>query len=130
MNLGPSEARKVADWAYKNNNGSAMQIMQTLMATDDDSGEVLLVDTISYEGKLWIVPHWLAARELGWQMPERIVCMDGLNYQEMNNPDYTADYVLTYPVPKSVLDGKTDTVEGRKYVVVERPDIQISVGSA
>ena len=91
-NLGASEARKVADWAYKNNNnGSAMQIMQTLMSTDDDSGQILWVDTISYEGTLWIVPSSLSAPELGWQMPERIVSMDGLNYQEMNNPDYTAD---------------------------------------
>ena len=121
----------MADWAYKNNNnGSVMQIMQTLMATDDDSGEVLLVDTISYEGKLWIVPHWLAARELGWQMPERIVCMDGLNYQGMGESDHPAAYLLNDPIPKSVLDGKTDTVAGHKYVVVERPDIRIVVGSA
>ncbi len=109
---------------------SSIQLMQTMVATDDESGQIHLVDTISYENKPWLVPYWLSALELGWQTPERIICLDGLKYQDMTETDYPADYVLTYPVPKSVLDGKTDTVEGRKYVVVERPDIRIFVGSA
>jgi len=39
-----------------------------------------------------------------------------------------ADTVLGFSV--SFLDGETDTVEGHKYVVVERPDIRFQVGRA
>jgi len=107
-----------------------IQIKQTMASTDDESGQIHLIDTISYENKPGLVPYWLAATELGWQTPERIVCLDGLKYQDMTETDYPADYLLNEPIPKSVLDGETDIVEGHKYVVVERPEIRVFVGSA
>ena len=96
----------------------------------DASGQILIMDTISYEGKLWLVPEWLSPPDGGWQTPARIVCIDGLQVQNLSDSAMPADYLLTYPVPKSVLDGETDTEGGQKYVVVERPDIRVEVGRA
>ena len=107
-----------------------MKILRTMIGAGDESGQILIMDTIVYEDKLWLVPEWLSPPDGGWQTPERIVCIHGLQYQDMSESQMPADYLLTYPVPKSVLDGETDTVEGRKYVVVERPDIRFQIGRA
>jgi len=40
-----------------------------------DDGELLEADTIEYEGKLWIVPEWLAGPTKGTEMPARIICL-------------------------------------------------------
>jgi len=107
-----------------------MQILRTMTGAGDDSGNIEIMDTILYEDKLWLVPEWLSPPDGGWQTPKRIVCIHDLQYQDMSDSEMPADYLLTYPVPKSVLDGETDIVEGRKYVVVERPDIRFQIGRA
>jgi len=105
-----------------------MKILRTM--TGADQGQIVIMDTIFYEDKLWLVPKWLSPQDGGWQTPERIVCIHGLQYDDMSDSPMPADYLLTYPVPKSVLDGETDTVEGHKYEVIERPDIRFQVGRA
>ena len=107
-----------------------IKIKRTMIGAGDDSGQILIMDTISYEGKLWLVPEWLSPPDGGWQAPARIVCIHDLQYEDISNSEMPADYLLNYPVPKSVLDGETDTAEGQKYEVVERPDIRIPVGRA
>jgi hypothetical protein len=54
-----------------------MKILKTLIQRVDD-GELLAADTIEYEGKLWIVPEWLAGPTKGTEMPARIICLDNL----------------------------------------------------
>ena len=107
-----------------------LQIFRTMTGAGDDSGTIVIFDTISHEGKLWLVPEWSRPPDGEWITPKRIVCIDGLELQDMSDSDMPADYLLAYPVPKSVLDGESDTAEGRKYVVVERPDIRIPAGRA
>ena len=107
-----------------------IKIERTMTGAGDASGQILIMDTISYEGKLWLVPEWLSPPDGGWQTPARIVCIHGLQYQDITESEMPADYFLNYPVPKSVLDGETDAVKGHKYVVVERPDIRVEVGRA
>ena len=107
-----------------------MQILRTMTGAGDDSGAIVLMDTILYEDKLWLVPEWLSPQDGGWQTPVRIVCIHGLQYEDISDSKMQGDYLLTYPVPKSVLDGETDTVEGHKYTVIERPEIRFQVGRA
>ncbi len=105
------------------------QIKKTLLAFEDEAtGATYLTTTISYEGKLWLVPEWLENPKEGWSAPARIVCMDGLAYQSVEGADY--QYVLNNPIPRLVYDGQVHWYKGRKYVVVEQPDIQIQVGRA
>ena len=107
-----------------------MQILRTMTGASDDSGGIQTMDTILYEGKPWLVPEWLSPPDGGWQTPKRIVCIHGLQYQDMSESKMPVDYLLTYPIPKSVLDGETDTAGGHKYMVIERPDIRFQVGRA
>ena len=103
-----------------------MDIQKSLVPV---GSKILTVDTIIYEGSKWLVPYWLEKPAEGCTMPLRIICMDLIHHQE--SPDHeTVDYVVNDPVPQSVFDGETDTVEGRKFRVVERPNIRISVGRA
>jgi len=55
-------------------------------------------------------------------MPRRIICLDGLTYEESPN-DPQCDYVLTDPVPKFVLDGQTPPELRDTFGVIEGPDI-------
>ena len=102
-----------------------MDIQKSLVPV---GSKILTVDTITYEGSKWLVPYWLESPEEGCSMPLRIVCMDMIRHQESRLSG--ADYVVNDPVPQSVLDGETDTVEGQKTRVVERPNIRISGGRA
>ena len=103
-----------------------MTFLRTMFGMDD-SGEILIADTIEHEGKLWIVPEWLYAQKEGWQTPARIIQVDCLKHQKMPD-DYPADLLLNNPMPRAVLDGNPSPEQAKQYVVVERPDIRIQVG--
>jgi hypothetical protein len=104
-------------------------IEKTLVALAG-TNQIVSVDTIRHEGKLWLVPCWLEATAEGWSMPERIVCIDGLAGGDLAPEFHPNRRMLNDPIPKSVLDGETDTAEGRTYAVVEQPNIRIQVGRA
>jgi len=99
----------------------AIRILKTLVGSADE-GSIWKIDTIEYDGGLWLVPQWLEVPSEGVTMPARIIPIDVLPHQKTEQGP--ADYLLTGPLPKSVLDGKTTT----GYVVVERPDIKIPAG--
>ena len=98
-----------------------MKILKTWMLLD---GEHHLVDTIEYEGKFWLVTEWIDSRSEGWSMPARIILLDVLPHKRVasGNP---ADYVVEYPIPKSVFDGQIPKQSKYKFVVIERPEIRI-----
>jgi len=106
-----------------------MQIFRTIVSYANSVGKDV-IDSIFYEDKLWLVGEWSAAPSEGWQQPARIVCIHDLPYQNLSDSEMPADYLLTVPMPKSVLDGETDTVKGHKYEIVEFPDIRFQVGRA
>jgi hypothetical protein len=72
------------------------------------AGDVLMMDTIRHDGKLWLVPEWLDRIDEGWRTPTRIVCMHGLQYQEITDDNEGADFLLNHEMPKAVLDGETN----------------------
>jgi hypothetical protein len=99
-----------------------MVILKTaVIFSDFATGKIYKVDTIEYEGKMWLVPEWLDSPKSGWQMPARIICLDGLHYQKADGKE--VDFVLNAGIPKSVFDG-TQIPLGDRYVVLERPGIQ------
>ena len=95
-----------------------MKILKTLIQRADD-GELLEADTIEYEGKLWIVPEWLAGPTKGTEMPARIICLDNLQTAKPG-PRYWADLVLSVPLSKDFLEGRA-LMQG--VAVIEKPDI-------
>jgi hypothetical protein len=100
-----------------------MTILKTHVAISGDEameGQTYKFDTIEHEGQLWLVPQWFEYPELGWMSPVRIILLSALPHQPFGQ-----EFVLTSPLPKSVLDGWVP--EGSGYVVVEKPSIRIAI---
>ena len=78
------------------------------------------VDTIEYEGKMWLVPVWLDSETEDISMPARIICLDNLPYQKIQEgTDY--HFVLNCPIPRSIVGGKNQNY--KEIWVIERPNI-------
>jgi hypothetical protein len=95
-----------------------MDILKTLIQQWDD-GSILLCDTIEWQGKLWLVPEWLAGPEAGTERPARVIGLHGLPLQKPL-PPYQADWQLITPLSKDALAGRS-TYQGLD--VREAPDI-------
>jgi hypothetical protein len=94
-------------------------VLKTALVTD---GQILYVDTIEYEGELWLVPEWTESRDEGWSKPVRMVCLSRLRHHGESGKGHP-DFVLDDPIPKAVLFGPTPPSLGGAYRVVEHPDI-------
>jgi hypothetical protein len=103
-----------------------MRIFQTLLAIGDD-GYVYRMDTIEYEGRVWLVPAWLESRATGGRKPERMICLDNLPHQRIDPQDSPVDspihFRLVDPIPKTVLEGRVPPGLESVYVVLEAPEI-------
>lgn len=99
------------------------KILKTLMSFSDAfPGKIFLADTIEHEGVFWLVPEWTECPAEQWRRPARIICLDGLIHQATHQ-QHPADFVLRHSMPKAVWDGLLPP--GDKYVIVERPNIQL-----
>lgn len=100
--------------------------MKTLVGLSDDN-KILSVDTIEHEGKIWLVPKWLASPVEGVQRPERLVRIDVLQHQRIvRKPgSLPADYVLNSPVPRHALEGAPHRQKEPAFEIVWSPDIQV-----
>jgi hypothetical protein len=100
------------------------KIFRTLVQQSDD-GALYSVDTIEFEGKLWLVPEWLKGPAEGTETPARIICLYGLPTEKAHAPyQDAADQVLLIPLSKETLAGGTK----QGLHVIERPWIILSVG--
>lgn len=100
-----------------------MKIFKTLMFFSDVAeGQIYRIDTIGYQGKMWLVPEWLDSPREGWRVPARIICLDVLPHQ--TSPGGPADFVLNTGIPKAVFDGEIQPEQESGYVVIEHPDIK------
>ena len=85
--------------------GEAMDIFKTrLFFEGHDEGHSFLVETISISGQWWLVSSWLVSNTTGERVPERLVRLSGLRFEEVNEPKYR--FLLNNSIPKSVFDGK------------------------
>lgn len=100
-----------------------MKVMKTLVALE--GANVSLMDTIRFKGRLWLVPAWIKSSADGWFSPLRLICLDGLPHQKA--PKDTGDFVLTHPLPRAVFDGLVPAGMELTFVIVERPQIRISI---
>ena len=98
-----------------------MKIYKTVLSfTGDDS--IRTCDTIEIDGKFWLVPMWIDNLAEGTRKPLRLICLDGLPYMKAG-ANFPADFVLTKPIPKCVLDGEIPDETSFEFVIVENPDI-------
>jgi hypothetical protein len=89
----------------------------------DEKAGMCQVDTISYQGKLWLVPSWIDNRVAGLTMPARIICLDALPYER--DPGAGCDFVLNESIPTAVFYGQIPPPPDSPYLVIESPDVRI-----
>ena len=87
-----------------------------------DGAEILEMNAIEFEGQLWLVPEWLENQDERWSTPTRIIALDPSQYQGSSS---SGRYIVSRPIPKSVLAGRVPPELAGRYRVVERPDIRI-----
>jgi len=93
--------------------------------SDLDDGTIYKMDTIEYQGKMWLVPEWTVDRLEGLTRPTRIICLDLLPHQKITGEGVPADFVLSDGIPKSVCDGQIQTQQEYSFFVIENPDITV-----
>jgi len=97
-----------------------MKIFKTLITFPDG---IYAIDTIEHEGELWLVPEWIGGTPAGgYSMPVRIIRVPLL---QDAGPAVSADYIVSYPLPKDVLDGEIPTELAHACDVIEKPQIVV-----
>lgn len=97
-----------------------MKIFKTMITFPDG---IYTIDTIEHEGELWLVPEWIdGTPSEGYSMPVRIIRIPLLHEA---GPDVSADYIVSYPLPKDVLDGAIPMELAHVCDVIESPQIVV-----
>ena len=73
-----------------------------LLQDPDGIAWMTVADTISFEGKLWLVPKWLENPTLGYSTPGRSIRLDNLEYSQGWNAG-VRDYTLHDALPRSLI---------------------------
>jgi hypothetical protein len=99
----------------------------TLVLSDDEGkgGGIYRMDVIEFQGRNWLVPEWLDYKDAKVSMPVRIVCLDLLPHQTSNSSEY--QFVVSGPIPKSVVEGRAPPELAKQYLVIEKPDIRLPI---
>lgn len=102
-----------------------MRILKTAVTFDDDS-DLYYADSIEHDGQVWLVPEWIDAPGQGWKKPKRLICLNTMAHERMETGD-GGDFVVTWPIPRSVFDGRVPEGAGTRYIIIEGPDIRVPV---
>ncbi len=83
-----------------------MRIFKTLVQMTD--GDILAIDTIEHEGKLWLVPEWRVGPAAGFERPAKLIGLDGLPIQPVSPERRTlGDQELLCRLSRETLAGET-----------------------
>lgn len=97
-----------------------MMVLKALVLMKDG---LYRMSVIEFEGQFWLVPTWLDLPRKGWSKPGRLICLSSLPHQQMmDNPDH--QFVVRYPIPKSLLSGPIPPELAAQYVVIDLPDLE------
>jgi len=99
--------------------------IKTYVKSDD--GNTYSIDTIEFEGGLWLVPRWFVTPYPQMYKPARMIRMDTLTHNLVGEdlvPGVTV-YAIDDPIPKSVLDGTSPSPPGQRFVVLMAPELMI-----
>jgi hypothetical protein len=95
-----------------------MEVFKTYLFFEGfDEGHPHLVETIFHEGAWWLVGSWLQHHATQTRVPERIVRLTGLQFEEVQGQPYR--FLLNNGLPKPVLDGEARA----GYVVAMYPGL-------
>lgn len=85
-----------------------MDVFKTSDFLDDD-GIPTLIDTISHEGRWWLVGSWIQPHGTTRRIPETLVLLGSpaTRFQEISGKSHR--FLLSNAIPTAVLDGETRT---------------------
>ena len=102
-----------------------MKILKTMVS---DGTSIQSVDTIEFEGQMWLVPLWFDLQEEGMTMPLRIIALATIPHQVLEHYP-AAQFAANKPLPKAFFEpGPIPPELKRGYEIRERPPIQIRGG--
>ena len=81
------------------------------------------IDTIEFEGHLWLVPQWRDGGDGNARAPVRIV--RPLRQKLEPSAGAGENYYLERPIPNSVLAGKIHARFKAEFVVIESPSLTV-----
>lgn len=93
-------------------------IFKTMMFLEGDLA-IYEVDTIEFEGALWLVPEWLMSAKGEFSIPARIICLSVLQHSGQ-----APQFSLAHPLPRAVFEGRYPLPLEGVWIVRERPDIR------
>jgi hypothetical protein len=101
-----------------------MDIFKTRLFIDGiNESRSFLIDTIFYQGEWWLVSSWFYHDIKNEKIPDQLVRLTGLVYEEVGHLDYR--FFLHNSIPKAVLDGTSQ--DG--YVLASYPALIDTQGS-
>jgi hypothetical protein len=86
-----------------------------------------LLDTISWQGKLWLVRRWQQAKTEGNRQPVRIIRPQLFQFERPVMPLAGEDYYLACAIPNAILDGQAASEGPIAFDIVEAPPIEIPI---
>ena len=102
-----------------------MKILKTLMGFSDfDINNLYRVDTVEWNGRLWLVPNWIEAHATRERQPIRIIAMDRLPHWRMDGEE-GVDFQLGVLIPRCVFDGQLPPGSDQYFEIVESPPFRI-----
>ena len=86
-----------------------------------DTGGMVRIDVIEFEGKKWLVPQWQYNKAKGLRRPMRVILLDVIQHQASPLPEVA--WVINHPLPKALLDGPLPPGQAIGFVVYEEPNV-------
>lgn len=104
-----------------------MKAWKTQVRTDN--GLMVNVDTIEYDGGLWLVPRWLEGPSPAMKKPARLIRMDTLPHQDIGPipGGLRRFYILQDSLPKAVLDVDCQLPGDTGLDVLEVPNLSLRI---
>ncbi len=114
-----------------------MQVFKTLVLVhtpgDPEPAGHVLIDTIKFTGKLWLVPTWLEKPLAGYKSPEVLISLEGLPHKRIETAaertKVPADFLLLIAIPKPFLQDLTQLQRFLPIDVIPSPDIKVTIPS-
>ena len=103
-----------------------MAMPRTRFALD---GNIIDMDTVEYEGRLWLVPDWIEYPGQGVMKPTRMIALAQLGYSEMPNFG-RVKWAITHSPPKELFEGPVLSPIVSSYEVLILPEVQFPIPPA
>ena len=100
-----------------------MKLLKAQFLTEDRLYEAFAIE---HEGALWLVPAWRVSPNGKSMRPERMIRLDSVPHQRMEDGG-SPDIFVNVTIPMSVVTGQASLKEEGALEVVEDPDITVPV---